>query len=447
MSEGRAAAGRILIKGGTVVTMDPAHGDLDRGDVLVENGRIAQVGADLEAPGAEVVDASGKLVIPGLIDTHLHMWQHPLAGLGADLWSDEDYGIKVFPVRERFTARDMYESTYTCAVEALSRGTTTVLNFCHNVLSEEHAEESLRAHRALGQRVLFAYGMLGHMDRLAAEHGSRLAHLDRIRGELAGDRDGLIRLGIGVTSLEYGGMELVRKEIEYGREHGLMMTIHQNPPGQILEMHQNGLLGADLVPVHANVATDHELGLLGACGCCVSFTTEGEFGGGRSMGVIARADRAGVRPTLGVDVPSAVAVDMFSQLRITLNIMRAVEAQVEREAGRWPLSRHPGSPLVSARRVLEYATVNAARAVGLADEIGSITPGKQADLVLLNTGPFGIGVGDPANHIVLQSTAADVDTVLVAGRFQKRAGELIGVDMEALPRLFQGVRGRVLGVS
>ncbi|GII91519.1 amidohydrolase family protein [Sinosporangium siamense] len=438
--------GRILLKGGTVVTMDPELGDIPNGDVLIGNGRIEQVAAGIEAPDAEVVDASGTLVIPGLIDTHLHMWQHPIRGLGAGLWGLEDYVTKVFPVRERFGPRDMHDATYTCAVEALANGTTTVLDFCHNILTHEHAEESLRAHRSTGQRVLFAYGMLGYEDRLAAERQSRLAHVSALHEELGSDPAALVRLGMAVTTLTYASIDEVRAEVEHARGLGLPMSIHQNVAGEITRLHEAGLLGADLLPVHSNNATDTELGLLAGCGCAISFTTEGEWGGGRPMSVVGRADRAGVLPTLGVDVPSRVAVDMLSQLRITFNIMRAAEAQAERDQGRWPLRRHGDTPYATPRRVLEYATVNGAKAVGLGDHLGTLTPGKQADVVVLRTGPFGVAVGDPAAHVVLQSTVGDIDAVLVAGRFRKRDGRLVDVDTGRLSSLVAGVRERV-GVS
>ncbi|WP_176955509.1 amidohydrolase family protein [Sinosporangium album] len=439
--------GRILLKNGTVITLDPELGDLPGGDVLISEGRIEQVAPEIDAPDAEVVPADGMLVIPGLIDTHLHMWQQPLRGLGAGQWGVDDYVAKVFPVRERYGPQDMYESTYMCATEALANGTTTVLDFCHNVLTEEHAEGSLRAHRETGQRVLFAYGMLGYEDRLEAERASRLAQVSRIKEDLGSDPTSLVRLGMGLTTLTFASMEDLLVEVEHARGLGLPMTIHQNVPGEIVRLQKAGVLGPDLLPVHSNNATDGELQLLASCGCAISFTTEGEFGGGRPMSALHRADRAGVLPTLGVDVPSRVAVDMFGQLRITYNIMRSAEAAIERQEGRWPLKRYEGSPFTTARRVLEYATVNGAKAIGLGDHLGTLTPGKQADIVLLRTGPFGVSVGDPAAHVVLQSNAGDVDSVLVAGRFRKRGGELVGVDTEKLPFMMRDLQRRVLNGS
>ncbi|WP_093168204.1 amidohydrolase family protein, partial [Sinosporangium album] len=437
--------GRILLKNGTVVTLDPELGDISGGDVLINDGRIEQVGQEINAPGAEVVRADGMIVMPGLIDTHLHMWQHPLRGLGQHVWGFPDYSAHVFNLRERYGPQEMHDATYTCGLDALNNGTTTVLDFCHNVLTEEHAEGSLRAHRETGQRVLFAYGMLGRDDRLVEERPSRLAHVTRLAGELNTDKTNLVRLGLALTTLTYASIEDVRAEVEHARGLGLQMTIHQNVHAEVFRLHEAGLLSGDLLPVHSNNLTDAEIGLLASCGCAISFTAEGEHSDGHSMSVIGRADRAGVLPTLGVDAPSFTDPDMFAQLRATYNIMRATESQWERQEGRWPVRRYEGSPYVTSRRVLEYATVNAAKAIGLGDDLGTLTPGKQADIVMLNSGLFGIASGDPAYHILHYSTARDIDSVLVAGRFRKRAGRLLDVDFDKLAATAVGLRSRIIG--
>ncbi|SDH38446.1 Cytosine/adenosine deaminase [Sinosporangium album] len=437
--------GRILLKNGTVVTLDPELGDISGGDVLINDGRIEQVGQEINAPDAEVVPADGMVIMPGLIDTHLHMWQHPMRGLGQDVWGFDDYSSRVFPLRERFGPQEMYEATYTCALDALNNGTTTALDFCHNVLTEEHAEGSLRAHRETGQRVLFAYGMLGREDRLVEERQSRLAHVARLHNELGSDKTNLVRLGLALTTLTFAPIEDVRVEADFGRSLGLPLTIHQNIHAEVFRLHEAGLLGSDLLPVHSNNITDAELRLLASCGCAISFTTESEHSGGLQMSPVGRADRAGVLPTLGVDAPSFTDPDMFAQLRATYNIMRATEAQFERQEGRWPLRRYEGSPYVTSRRVLEYATVNGAKAIGLGDELGTLTPGKQADIVMLGTGLTGLIAGDPTNYIVHYATSRDVDSVLVAGRFRKRGGRLVDVDLDKLAATAAGLRSKIIG--
>lgn len=438
-----------LIRGALVLTMDPTLGDISEGDVLVQGNRIEQVGKDLPAPaGAEVIEGRGMILIPGLIDSHTHMWQVPLKGQGTGLWGTADYQKHVFPLREKFSAIDMKDACFAAGMEMLDNGITTVLDFCHNTMTPEHAEASIDAHRRTGQRVLFAYGMLGSFQTLKADHAWRLAQLRELAAGIgSGAHDSLIRLGVAVGSLEYSGMELVRKEIEVGRELGLPMTFHQNPPGQIHALGEAGLLGGDLLPVHANVATNAELDLLAACGAGISFTVEGEFGGGRSMSIVGRAHRAGVTPSLGVDVPSRITMDLFTQMRLTYNVMRAEEATAERIAGRWPLARQPGTPHIQPRHLLEYVTVNAARAVGRGEELGRIKPGYLADMVLLSPGRYGMSLGDPAAHVALMSTPADVHTVIVNGEVRKHAGELVNLNRADAVEASRRVRERVLGAG
>jgi len=435
----------MLLHGATVLTMDPVLGDLESADVRIENGRIAAVGTGLEAaPGDALIDAQGMLLLPGLIDTHTHMWQGPLKGLGAAQWGMADYHRTIFSLRERLTAEDMHDAAFATGVEMLDHGITTVLDFCHNVMTPAHAARSLDAHRRTGQRVLFSYGMLGSFETLAADHVWRLEQVRGLAGDMKGQGDDArVRLGMALGSLEYAGMALFEAEVHTARELGLPMSFHQNVAGQLHEIEAAGLLGPDLLPVHCNPALDAELALLARHGCGISFTPESEVGDGRSTRVIARAHHAGVTPSLGVDVPSRVALDLFSQMRLTFWLMRNEEADAERMAGRWPLARFPGVPFIQPRHLLEYVTVNAARAVGLGDVLGRIAPGCIADLLLLRTGAYSPSLGDPAAHVVLQANVGDVDTVIVGGQVLKRAGNLTEVDRAEAVAATQRMRQRL----
>ncbi|MER5495351.1 amidohydrolase family protein [Streptomyces sp. NPDC002454] len=436
----------LLIQGATVLTMDPDLGDLTTGDILVTGDRITAVGPDLSdriAPDTEVIPARGMIAIPGLIDTHMHAWQTPLKGLHAQGWTGEDYQNEVFYLREHFAPEDIYDATVSGTTQMLDAGVTGVLDFCHNVMSPEAAEAGLRAHRVTGQRALFAYGMLGSFGAPPEDHAWRLDHVRRLHDEVNENGDGLLRVGMALGSIEYGSMERVTKEIALARELGMRMSVHQNPPGQIRALHRAGLLDSDIVPAHANSADDEELALLAACGGGISFTPEGEFGGGRSMTILNRAHRFGASPSLGIDTHSRVAIDLFAAMRLTFLLMRNVDATTEREAGRWPLEHHPGVPLVQPRDMLHYATVNAAAALGLGDDLGRLTPGRLADIVLVDTEPYGVALGDPAAHVVLQTGPRDVDTVIVGGRIRKRDGRLTDLDPAEAGAATRRVRERV----
>lgn len=256
---------RLLVKGGIVLTMDPVLGDV-LGDVLIEDEHVTAVGSGLSAEGAEEIDARGMIVLPGLIDTHMHSWQTPLKGLYASGWTSEDYQDNVFSLRESFTPADMYDATFAAGVEMIDGGVTGVLDFCHNIMSPEAADASLRAHRDNGQRALFGFGMLGSFDQLGVDHQWRLDKVRDLRGEVGTDPASLIRIGMAVSSMEYRSVEQVEAEVSMARELGLPMTFHQNVGGQIRELHGLGLLGGDILPAHANVAADDELEMLADCG-------------------------------------------------------------------------------------------------------------------------------------------------------------------------------------
>ena len=438
----------LLVRGAQVLTMDPRLGDIASADVLVQDGRIARVdpASGTAAPhGAQVIDARGMLMIPGLIDSHTHMWQAPLKGVGAGMWGMGDYNKHVFPLRERLVAQDMEDATFAGGVEMLDNGITAVLDFCHNTMSTDHAPLALKAHRATGQRVLFCYGMLGRFDTLEADHGWRLQQVRELAAQCAGD--GLVRFGLALGSLEFTGMELFAKEARLARELGLPMTFHQNVAGQVQEIHAQGLLAGDMLPVHCNPILDSELDLLAQAGCGISFTPESEIGDGRDTSVMSRALKKGVYPTLGGDVPSRVALDLFSQMKIAFFTMRAYEAAQERIAGRWPLTRYRDTPHVQPRHMLEFCTVNAARALGLGDSLGRIAPGCHADFVLLRKPPYAPSLGDPAAHVVLQCGPADVHTVAVGGRLCKQDGGMAAGLRERAAQAHARVRERLFATA
>ncbi|MGW4031812.1 amidohydrolase family protein [Streptomyces sp. NPDC004838] len=441
MPETAANASKLLIKNATVLTMDPALGDLTTGDVLIAGNRIAAVGPELTDPDAEQIDATGMIAIPGLIDTHMHAWQTPLKGLHAPGWTWDDYQNQVFYLREHYSAEDIHDATIAGSTQMIDAGVTGVLDFCHNVMSPESAEAGLRAHRKTRQRTLWAYGMLSSFDAPPEDLAWRLEHIRAMHQETADDS--LLRVGMALGSIEYGSLDRVTKEIGLARELGMLMSIHQNVAGQIRSLHEAGLLDSDILPAHANAADDGELDMLAACGGGISFTPEGEFGGGGVMTILNRAHRAGVVSSLGIDTASRVAIDMFAAMRLTYLLMRNVDAASERAAGRYPLEHREGMPLVYPRQMLEYATVNAARSIGLGDDLGRLAPGQLADVVLINTEPYGMALGDPAAHVVLQTSTGDVDTVVIDGVVRKRGGELTDLDRAEAGAATRRVRERV----
>ncbi|MFI5612611.1 amidohydrolase family protein [Amycolatopsis sp. NPDC051903] len=437
---------RTLLKGGSLLTMDPALGEL-RGDVLIGDDRILDVAPELAESGVdEVVDAADAIVLPGLVDCHNHLWQAPVRGLASGCWGREYFGV-VHPLAGRFRPRDMHAATFGAAAELLLNGVTTVFDFCHATNTPEHAEASLAALDAAGIRAVFGFCFRPRPEAGTSAFDSldeRIAVLTRLAAERdAGQR---VRLGVALNNIDHVTPETHAKEVLAARELGLVSSVHSNLPGQVTLASELGVLGPDLLWVHAGPASDAELGLLREAGGTIVSTPQIEAGQMGFVPVLGRARQHGVPVVLGVDATSAVKGDLLAQLRIGHVVSRITEWLVERQQGR-PGVRTPSFPSMDAPTLLRLATLDAARALGLADRVGSLTPGKQADVLVLRTGPFGLGGGTAADHVVFQASPRDVDLVFVDGVARVRGGELTGVDTAAMRADLDAARDWLLGTD
>jgi cytosine/adenosine deaminase-related metal-dependent hydrolase len=440
---------RLLIRGGHVLSMDPALGELPVGDVLVEDGLIAAVGPAVEAPDAEVLDASGHIVMPGFVDTHRHTWQATMRTICAD-WSLTEYfrGIRQ-TISPRHGPEDVYAGNYVGAMEALDAGVTTLLDFSHCVNTPEHADAALDGLLESGIRAVFGYGYFPAPAEPPGfgDHHARIADARRIRSERLPGADGLVRMGIALTEVGLLPFELTRAEIESAREMDVLVVAHTGcvwgsaVTGGVPELHRHGLLSADQVHVHCNTLDDADLGLLAQTGAKVSCSPETEIQMGMGHPILRRALDLGMRPSLSCDVASVNSGDMFTQMRLGLQFQRCMDNDPLNAAGEMPASLG-----LTVRDALGWATVNGAAAMGLEEVTGSLSAGKQADVVVVGGPRLNLSAAaDAAGAIVLQANASNVRHVLVGGRFAKRDGQLAGVSLERLHRLVGEAQERVLG--
>ncbi len=441
-------ANRIAIVNGYVLSMDPGVGELERGTVLVEDGRIAAVGPELDAGDAELIDLDGDILMPGFVDTHRHTWQTPFRGVCAD-WTLEDYfrGIRM-TVSPNCAAEDVYAGNYVGALEALDAGVTTVLDFSHCNNTPEHADAALAGLLDAGIRATFAYG---YFPTLVAEpvftgHQQRLADARRIREKLPGD-DGLVTMGIALTECGLVPFEQTAAEVRSARELAVPTVLHtgcmwgglvtQGMP----ELDHHGLLGPDQVHVHCNTLDERDFRRLADNGCKVSSSPETELQMGMGHPVIGRALAHGMRPSLSCDVISSNSGDMFAQMRLGLQFERAMRNDLDNAAGRMPERLE-----LTVRDALRWGTANGAHAIGIEGRIGSITVGKQADLIVVGGGRLNMTpMADPIGCLVAQANPSNVKHVLVAGRFVKRDGELCNVELGRARGLAQDAWERVSG--
>jgi 5-methylthioadenosine/S-adenosylhomocysteine deaminase len=433
MTRSLPARARLLLRGGYVMTMDQA-GDLPGADVLISDGWIVAIGSKLSEEGAEVIDAQGFIVLPGLVDTHWHMWTTLMRSLGGR-GPSEGYFSMTAKVSTAFQPTDMYVAVLLSAAEALNNGITTVHDWCHNIQSFEHAEADLRALTAAGLRGRFSYGATRTTH---ATQPISIADLERMHRDWSGyGAGGLLDLGLAWRGVQTSVMiqghptihpipeEVYLTEITAASRMGLPVSVHANSSrtdvGHVAAIHQLGLLSKDMQIIHGLTSTAEEIRLMAAAGASASFSPFAELRIGYGITRILDFADAGVTVGLSIDsTPLVGNADMFSVMKIAQNI----------ENGR-ALNEFRLLP----RRVLEFATIEGARSLGLADRTGSLAAGKRADLILLDTRALNMTpFTDPAYMVVDGAQPANVDTVIVDGRVLKRRGWLTCVDVPALIR-------------
>jgi 5-methylthioadenosine/S-adenosylhomocysteine deaminase len=411
---------RTLVRGGMVVSMDPAVGDLRRGDVLIEDGRIAAIAPVLDAAGAEVVDASGKIVMPGFVDTHRHTWQTAFRGLGAD-WTFTQYRVAMHgTLGPHYRPEDVYLGNLLGRIEALGSGVTTLLDWFHRADRPENADAAIQALRDAPGRSIFCYGAAG--PDIAPE-------IRRVRALLPDEG-----MALGLRGPVMSTMDDTAADVALARELGLRVSTHVHGTGgwphgdrPIAGMRERGLLDDRTTVVHGNGLSDDQLAMLADAGGSVSVSPDVELKMGFEPPVTGRALAAGLRPALSIDDCPSAAGDMFATMRTALAAERGA---------------------VTTRDVLAFATIDGARACGRGDRTGSLTVGKDADLLLLDAeDPSVFPVADPAGTIVSAGHPGLVDSVFVAGKAVKRNGRLLEADLPSLRERLLESRDRIAAAA
>lgn len=411
----------LLLRNGVVIDTAPEPTVLGRADVLVQDDRIAAVGAGLTAPpAAEVIDATDRIVLPGFVDTHRHAWQAGIRAILPDATLPAYLGRVLGELAPRYRPDDVHTGTLAGALECLDSGITTLLDWSHIQLGPGHTDASVAALRASGIRAVFGYcyGGGGDLDALAAEAA-------RVRREHFGASGGTVSMAMAALGPEIAGEERALREWRVARDLGLAVTVHMGGHGSesaargLAFLDANGLLDHPASYAHATFYTGEELEKIAGHGGTVAVTPGIEAALHMGPPATGRARAAGVPAGLGADTVASGPGDMFS-------IMRAAYV-LERGRG------DGAAPGFTAADALRMATIEGAEAIGLADVTGSLTPGKQADLLVLRTDTLGVAAAhDPIAAVVLAADTRNVDTVLVAGRVVKRAGALCGQDVPSL---------------
>ncbi len=433
-------ADRILLKGGHVITVDPKLGDLPGGDVLIEGGTIAQVGKDLSAD-AEVIDATGNIVIPGFVDSHRHTWETAIRNCAPDATLD-DYFVEVLDsFAPLYRPEDVYASNLAGALECINAGITTLLDWSHINNTPDHPDAGVRGLQDAGIRAVYAYGS-ANTSLVDYWFGSTIAiprdDVARIRSTYFSSDGGLLTMALATRGPGFCKDEVVREEWGTARDLGIPITLHiamgklAGKWAMVKQLEALGLLGADTTYIHSCYFSDEEWELVAKSKGTISIAPQVEMQMGHGWPPVAKARSYGLRPSLSIDVVTTVPGDMFTEMRCAF----AAERWRSNDSV-WESEEPLPENALTARDLLTMATLDGAHVVGLEDRTGSLTPGKQADVVVIDGhGPGIAPVVDPVGAVVLSADTANVDTVIVGGKVQKRGGKLVA-DWESARKAVQ----------
>ncbi len=422
---------RKLITNCFVVSVDPEIGNIENADILIKDGKIAEIRPGIEAQADEVIDAAGHIASPGFVDAHHHLWQSAMRGLTAD-WSLLDYvaGIRM-NAASFYRADDMYAANLHGALEALNAGVTTVADYCHNLLTPDHAEEALRGVQDAGIRAVWCYGFNTPPIEEPAfpDTASRVSFFNTMAGTHFASKDQLVTLGLSPEEMPMwqGDMERGIAQLRAAREHGARIFLHTNSARDPMTgnasreaeaLHGMQLLGPDLVLVHMGWSEADEWSRVADSGASLAFTPETEVQMGMNAPSIQIAKEKGIPFAFGADIISNNSADLRVALRLALQLERF---RLLTAAGQHGLGTQGAG--IDCTEALEWGTIGGARVVGLDHKVGSLTPGKSADILLHDmTGPTMVGWdrSNPAGSLLLQGGPESLAAVLVEGEFRKR---------------------------
>jgi cytosine/adenosine deaminase-related metal-dependent hydrolase len=423
--------GEFVIRNAFIISVDPTLGDLPKGDIHVRNGEIVAIAAEIPLAGVPTIEAKGMIATPGLIETHWHMWGTVLRNMAGE---EEKTGYYPYSrdLGMVFTPEDNARAIRLALAEAIYGGLTTVHNWSHNLLTPAHTDAEIAAHRAFGGRARFAYG---YSRKTKANEILPLDDIARVQKQYFTGGDGLLTLGMASLGPESNNLENCKKEWGAARRLGISITSHMGTKSvgpallagvanaaatfQVVDgiklLSDNGLLGPDVIIVHATNCSKENFDMMARTNTPVSSSPFTEMRTGFGFPPVLAMMAAGIKPSLSVDTTLLCGnADMFAIMKAMQNV---ADGTARSEFG------------ITPRRVLEMATMGGAQALGIADKVGSLTPGKRADILLIRTDALNMApFTEPVRMVVQAAQPQNVDTVIIDGRVLKREGRLTAID-------------------
>lgn len=430
---------RVLISGATVVSMDDVHGVVDNAQLLIEGDRIVSLWSEPTAAPViaadEVVDARGFIAMPGFINAHMHTWQTALRGTASNWTLQEYFRWMHAGLATQFAPADVYIGTLAGAMNQINCGTTTLVDWCHNNPTPEHTDAAVDALERSGIRAAFFHGSPKPEPKLGQAPFWEVRHprkeVERLLAQPRFGSERQLSLGMAVLGPHYSTLDVALADFRLARELKLTASMHQGggpartPNGwEVLEL--EGLLGPNINIVHGNDLSDAQIDRFVDAGVTFSITPENEMTQGHGHPIIGRLRRRGVAASIGVDLESGFSGEMFTAARMALVHQRSLDNEAYRRAAATFDAVIPPTSTIRTIEALRWVTVEGARMLGQVDRIGTITPGKQADLILIDARqPNMQPLHDPINAALMQTSLANIDSVMVAGKWRKRWGRLV----------------------
>lgn len=438
-----------VIKNGYVVSMDPEIGNNRDSDILINGNRIEQIGKDLPTQGREVIDATHCAVLPGFVDTHRHTWQTQLRTVAAN-WTLFDYAVNMRTIYSAFySENDAYLGNYAGALDSINSGITTIVDHCHLINSPEYANRLIDGLQDSGIRGVFTYGFFVNpvYDRnnpvfsMDDDPAWRYDDCKRVRMERLYDDSAQIIFGVNPSEWIIAPPELLVKELALCRDLGanvisthVGLWVYDTGMKNVTEMGKQGLIKDDLLFVHGASLTEEELGYIKSAGAGLSTTPEVDLQMALGNPPGLRTKNYGIRTGIGLDITSNYSAEMFTAMRVLL----CAERSLHHQTFYTEQQKIPGNVHFQAKEVLYMATMGGAQAIHMEKDIGSLTPGKKADLQLIRLDvPNQTPLGDIEEAIVHYSNVGDVDTVLVDGEIRKQGGKLANVNWTEISEQMQ----------
>src|ERR1051326_4681582 len=421
------AAQRILLKGGIVLTLDRTIGDFANADVLIEGGKIRDVRPNIAAADAAIVDCAERIVIPGFIDRHSHSYQGLLRSLLPNGLVDPDYNRDIQNnLTLHYRPEDAYAGVLATALAMIDMGTTGIVDISQVAHSPEHSDSNIKALQDAGIRAVFAYSRgAGPANRYPQDIG-------RLRRTYFSSRDQLLTLAMA-TSVE-------PDTCRAARDAGVQAVLHiRVNPEPLLALGRLGLIRPRDEFIHCTHLSEEAWRLIRDSGAHTSHSPPLEMAMAHGMPAIQEALDHGLRPSFSSDHSATVAQDMFGIMRTAFNLQRLFVLQrIRRGETNTP-------PLLNPREVLEFATLEGARCAQIDDKVGTLAPGKEADIVILRADSLDVWPHNNAfGTAVNLMNPGHVESVFIAGRPKKWGGSLVGVDMQRVRQLVAQSRDAVL---